>query len=336
MVSITKGIFRTALIGGLVLGGATLIVGPQRMAAGISQVQHTAIAWFDSNLDDPVVIREQLRRLEQDYPVRIREVQRSVSEVESHIRGLQQDNDVSNRVIGLAREDLSTLAGLVERARTVQNASYRGPDASPVLVQFDGRNLTVDQAYERGEHLKKTAIAHHDRIAANQRDLALLESQRERLVKQLGELKDEYANFQNEVWQIERQLAAKERNEQLIDWMQEREELFAESSEDRFDVSSLKQIKNRLDQEINETTAVLESMASREAGEDLVERAEQEIALEQYADTFNWDLDRELENRPMPALPVVITEDDLEHQKNSGGATATSSDAPRHASELDG
>lgn len=321
MVSITKSIFRTVLIGGLVLGGATLIVGPHRMTAGLAQVKHTAITWFDSNLDDPVVIREQLRRLEQEYPERIREMQRSVSEVEGHIAALKKDNEVSTRVIGLAREDLTTLASLVERARSVQNASFQyhngvTSSVTPVLVQFDGRNITVEQAYERGEHLKKTAIAHHDRLAANSRDLALLESQRERLVKQLTEIKDEYANFQSEVWQIERQLAAKERNEQLIEWMQDREELFAESAErDRFDVSSLKQIRGRLDQEINETTAVLESMSSREAGEDLVKRAEKEIALEQYADSFNWDLDRELESRPMPALPVVITTEDV--QKSS-------------------
>jgi len=63
MGATSRFIVRWGLIGGLAVGGVTLIVGPQRVLACFDQLQQEANTVIDSLVDDPIVLRRQLEDL---------------------------------------------------------------------------------------------------------------------------------------------------------------------------------------------------------------------------------------------------------------------------------
>src|SRR6185295_17592630 len=60
IMCITRSILRVGLVAALALGGLTLLVGKERVAAGISMVRGKAQAVVDRCVDDPVALRRQL------------------------------------------------------------------------------------------------------------------------------------------------------------------------------------------------------------------------------------------------------------------------------------
>ena len=57
-MSMTRCMFRWGLISTLALGGATLLVGPERMAAGLAHVRAKAQSVVDSASDNPMVLKK--------------------------------------------------------------------------------------------------------------------------------------------------------------------------------------------------------------------------------------------------------------------------------------
>ena len=57
MACITRCILRWGLISGLALGGATLLIGPERVGAGFHQLQSKARGVVDQYMDNPTAMR---------------------------------------------------------------------------------------------------------------------------------------------------------------------------------------------------------------------------------------------------------------------------------------
>jgi len=307
MASITKTLFRTAIIGGLAVGGLTLIVGPQRMCTGAAQVKYTLVSWFDQNVDDPIVIRQQLKKLQQQYPERIKKVRRALTAVDGDIAAIDREVEVASRVVNMAQGDLNTLASMVEEANVQLAADTMDRD---VVLKFHGNHLTLDQTYERANRIKQAAVNYQDRKVQGERELSLLENQRKRLSDQLAKLESEYAAFQSQVWQIERQIAAITRDKELVKMMEEREEVLDDNG--RFQINSLEQLTARLDSVRKEQQAILESYNEQFTEEDYVSVASGRLILEGIGDPFDWTLEEELNETPVaetfPIMPLVIDE----------------------------
>ncbi|MCC6908964.1 MAG: hypothetical protein IT430_13555 [Phycisphaerales bacterium] len=299
---IGKTIFRTALIGGLAVGGLTLLVGPQRVMAGAAQIQHHFISWFDSNVEDPTLIRYQLKQLQKEYPEKIRETIRNLAEIDAEIGAVQRDRDVAERMIATGQSDLASLRSLVDKASYVQQASYGD---RPVLVKFQGQHLSVEQAYSKAATIQQTAMNYSERLAVNERDLKLLLGQRDRMTAQLDELQNEYAQFQAKTAQIERQIASIERNESITKSLEEREEMLTDS--DRWNVCNLDQIVNRLSAVQSEQAAMLEALSKRAVERDYEKEALGRIALENIkADPFS--ITHSATKAAFPVAPIVVDE----------------------------
>ena len=311
MFCLTKTLFRTALIGGLAVGGLTLVVGPQRVSAGLAQIRGQLTGWFDEQLDDPVVVRQQIRELQKQYPMKIREVRRALAQIDAEINALNEDSDRAARVVTRAEGDLHTLKGLVEKANYVQQASYTEGENRPVLVSFQGRHITVDQAYGRAQSIKQAMVNFQERLSTNQRDLALLTGQRERVAGQLAELENEFRNFQAQAWHVERQAASIERNEALIEMMEEREDMIA--STEAWNVQTLDQLSNRLSTIQAEHEAILQSLSDRAMDRNYEQEAMGKAILEELeGDPFEPATDdaafERIQARNFPTLPIVVDE----------------------------
>lgn len=299
---IGKTIFRTALIGGLAVGGMTLLVGPQRVMAGGAQIQHFFTSWFDSNVEDPVVIRYQLKQLQKAYPEKIRETVRHLAEIDSEIAAVQRDRDVAQKMISTGQADLASLRSLVDKAGYVQQASYSD---RPVVIRFQGQHLTVEQAYSKAATVQQTAMNYSERLAVNERDMKLLLGQRERMASQLDQLQSEYAAFQAKTAQIERQIASIERNKSITNSLEEREDMLA--SNDRWNVANLDQIVNRLSAVQSEQQAMLEALSKRAVERDYEKEALGRIALDNLkADPFS--LAQPTSHVDFPNAPIVVDE----------------------------
>ncbi len=207
-MSITRCIFRWGLISTLALGGATLLIGPERVAAGLAHVRATAQSFVDTATDNPAVLRRQLVALAEEYPQRIAAVRGEIAEVNHQITQFDRDTEVAARVVAMTTEDLSELKTLITRAQ--------GVEGRPVFVRFEGVRFGMNQAYDEARRIQNVRTSYSDRLACNQQQLTVLDQQQARLVEILVKLEDEYGTFETQMWQLDRQIDAIARNARLI------------------------------------------------------------------------------------------------------------------------
>ena len=311
MGCITKTVFRTALIGGLAVGGLTLVAGPQRVAGGFAQIRHSVTSWFDDNMEDPVVLRQQLKRLQEEYPNRLRKITRSLAEVEGQIQQVEYYKDVSANAVKIAKNDLASLKGLVSTAQA-EFASYHRGNAGPraVLIRFQGSNLSIDQAYNRARRIKASAMTNQDKVASFERELEVLNTYRDRLVEQKDKLEKEYSTFQAQLWNIQRQIDQIERNESLIALMKECDSGLAEN--DKFKVRNLDELSNRLTGIQKAHDAELDTLSQGVMTDSYEDRARDAMRStgESFDDVFSWT-ERDgvqADQSTYPNVPVIVDE----------------------------
>ena len=313
MTCITKTLFRTAVIGGLALGGLTILVGPQRVVGGFAQVQHTVISWFDGNMEDPVLLRQQLKRLQQEYPDRLRKITRSLAEVEGQIKQVEYYKAVSSNAVTIAKNDLATLKGLVSTAQA-QFAAYDGSTPRAILIRFQGSNITINQAYERAQRIKSSAMNNQDKASHFDRELEVLNTYRGRLVQQKDKLTKEYSSFQNQLWTIQRQIDQIERNEDLIALMKDCNSGLAEN--DKFKIRNLDQLSNRLTAVQKENDAVLDSLSQQATTDSYEDQAKDAMRSGQsMQDVFTWDEPTTKADPSSFQTPLIIDQNTVKQQK---------------------
>ncbi|MDX9912152.1 MAG: hypothetical protein RBS39_10000 [Phycisphaerales bacterium] len=258
MCGIVRGTVRTALIVALVGGAAVVIAGPHRIHAMVHQARNSVNAAIDKTIDDPVALREQLRSLEAQYPERIGEVRGDLSEVSEQVASLERDLKVSQRVIELADADLGRIQGLLTRAEDARNTD----GFSVVKVSFDNRTLDLDDAYAEANRISQVRSAYATRSGELERDLGYLNQQQSRLGELLTTLETERAQFQAQLWQLDRQIDAISRNDRLIEVMQDREQTIEKHS--RYRVASLEQLQGRLAEIRTKQEATLEGLGRQQ------------------------------------------------------------------------
>ena len=273
MAGICKKIIRTAVIGSLVtgaaVGGTVLIAGPQRSAAIFDQVHETVVEKIDENINDPVALRAQLRDLASEYPERIKELRGDLAELQEQIRQLNREKKISERVVDLAKRDLNALAPSVASSG----------EGTLVSVNSNGRYATVEN--NRARHIRQTQAVYSSRAAEAAHDLVYLTQQEGRMVELLEQIEGEFANFQGQVWQLERQVDAIARNDRLIDLMADRQKTLDELS--RFEVISLDQMVSRLAEMRSRQEAELEMLATDRRRTDYESLARMDLVDEEEA-----------------------------------------------------
>ena len=239
-MSFTRSIIRWGLISGLALGGLTLLIGPHKVAAGLHQIRAKAQMVVDRALDEPAALRRQLEQMADQYPDRIATVRGELAEVEHQLAQFDRDSEIANRVVAMTTEDLTELKTLVVRAE----ADSTHP-ARVTFVRFNGVRFAVDQAYTEAQRINDVRLNYQDRAASNVQQTTMLAEQKARLVEICDRLESEYATFQTQMWQLDRQIDAIERNERLIEMTKELQATL--DSYDRWGkIGNLKQLQGKL------------------------------------------------------------------------------------------
>ena len=236
---VTKHIVRWGLISVVVVGATSLLIGPERVAAGFAQIRSMAGATIDDLVEDPVALRRQLEGLAEQYPQRIGEVRGELAEVEVQLRQIRHDSEVASRVIELAGDDLERIRERVVRANS------EAPSGRKVMVGTVSGRVEVDQARSEGRRIAGIRAAYLDRVVGNRHQESLLERQRQRLQEILAGLESEYGEFESKLWQLDRQIDSIERNDRLIAMTREQQAMLADF-EKLGKVGNLRQLEAKL------------------------------------------------------------------------------------------
>lgn len=302
MCGIVKTVTRVGVIGALATGGLVLLAGPERVAAAFTQARSAINTRIDERITDPVALRAQLRDLESQYPARIAQVRSDLAELQQHVAQLERERTVTGRVVELVSADVDTLQSLCARAEEARTETATLGDPRTVEIVFDGRRLSMDGAYAKVGELDATREAYTQRQSDIERDLGYLATQSERLTSLLARLESERAEFQSQLWQLDRQVDSIARNERMIQVLSRRQHAIDEQS--RYRAASLDQLHARLADLRARQEAQLAGFAAQES-------------RTSYEDRAKVDLDRRvrpgagLRQTPPPApRPIEIRPDD--------------------------
>lgn len=261
------------LLGIALAGGTYMIAGPARTQAVLGKVQSDLREKIDRAIDDPTALRARLGQLEREYPERIAQVRGDLAELEEQIRQLRREEAISARVVELVDQDLARLEPQVQEAGA---ALARTGEVRAALVRFDDQVYGLERASAKLTQLRQTRVAHQSRAADAAHDLTYLEQQAVRLRQLADQLEAERAQFQMQLWQLERQVDSIARNQRLIALLEKRNRTLEECS--RFDVVSLDQVTAKLSQLRQRQEAQLDVLANhpRQSGYEEAARLELE------------------------------------------------------------
>lgn len=270
-MALMKGIIRFGIIGALALGTGAVVAewaSPGSVHAMAGQAKSAVTRVIDDNIDDPIALRAQIRDLEAEYPGKIADVRSDLTDVQEQIAQLEHQMAVSQKVVTLTQSDLSTLDNTIEHARAVQTANQ----GSIVKIAWENGSIRLPDAYGKRNQIEQTRSFHATRVADLQKDLGYLEQQEQQLSTLLTRLENERAEFQAQLFQLDAQVDAIDRNERLITTIEKRQETIDQHT--RYQAHSLDQLHRRLANIRTQQQARLDSITNATQARDYESEAE--------------------------------------------------------------
>ena len=323
MAGIVKRVIQTGVILGLVGGVATAamvgVAGGPRTCALFSQAKNAVTHRIDRNITDPVALRTQLRDLEAQYPQRIREVRGDLAELREQMAQLERELAVSERVVSIADRHHDQLASALTRAgdARIQNVSYSGGVEPEFVIVFEDERLSEDAARTRLDHIIATRNAYAGRAADMTKHMGYLKQQEARLAGLLDKLETERAQFQAQLWDLDRQVDAIARNDRMIEIMQKRQDCIDEQS--RYRAASLDQLRSKLAELRAEQESRLESLAGDQTRTNYEEQAKLELDRETGSRELNVE-----RIEPAPVRKVIEIKPDADSTEDESTDDTTS------------
>jgi hypothetical protein len=279
MGTTSRFIVRWGLIGGLAIGGITLLVGPQRVMACIDQIRKEANSAVENLVDDPVALRRQLDDLAREYPSRIAQARGEIARLDQQLEQFERDERIAIRVVELTTEDLEVLRGLVEGAEVTVNQNGSGS------VFFEGVRYDLDGAYAEGRRIRTVKANYQDRLASDRRQMELMGEQRVRLVSILEKIEHEHETYRAQLWQLDREIDAIERNDHIIAMVEQQQETL--SGFDRLgSAGNLDQVRSRLAEIRTVQESTILALTDSGTGADYETRARFDTSGELLEDPF--------------------------------------------------
>jgi chromosome segregation ATPase len=243
MAGIVKTMVRLGVIGTAVGAGAVVVAGPDRVMNMVHQARAHVNEAIDANIDNPIALRNQLRKLEREYPQRIAEVQSELGAVTTQIVQLQDEYERALLKVDLASADLEGIQGLIEQGEQarVENASY-----SVIKIRFDGQSLDMDGAYAKANRISQLRSAFSSHAADIERDIGILTQQHEQLTTLLDQLQSERAEFQTKLWQTENEIDAIARNDRLIEMLETRQKRLDQFDSPYGGIATVQQLNTKM------------------------------------------------------------------------------------------
>ena len=280
MGATTRFIVRWGLIWGLAIGGVTLLVGPQRVIACFDQLRQEATTIVDGIVDDPVALRRQLDDLAREYPQRIAEITGEVSKIDQQLIQFERDESIARNVVKLTTQDLESLKDLVRLAEQEE-----GIGETSVSFWFEGVRFDLESAYTKARRIRTVRANYEDRLAADRRQMELMHEQRDRLSVILEKIKHEHEQYRSQLWQLDREIDAIERNDHIIAMVERQQNTL--SNFDRFGSgNNLDQVRSKLAEIRTVQESAILALTETGGGSDYETRARFAMSESSYENPF--------------------------------------------------
>lgn len=239
---VTKTVVRAGLVTALAGGVAVAVAGPDTVRAFLHQARGNVQTAIGSQISDPVALRSQMQSLAEQYPARIAEVKGDLAELNEQITQLQREQSVARKVVAMADADLSGMRDVLARAEAAKIEA----GTSLVRVRFEDEKspMSLDDAYGKANRVTQLRNAYATKVGDVDRDLGYLSQQKERLENLLTQLSTEHTEFQSQLFSLNQQVEAIQRNDRMIDMMEKRQASMDKHS--RYRASSIDDVKGRL------------------------------------------------------------------------------------------
>jgi hypothetical protein len=290
----------TALAGGVLVA----VAGPQRVGVLLDQTRGNIVSVIDDNIDDPILLRAQIKKLEAQYPGKIAEVRSDLAEVQTQIAQLQREQQIANKVVALASGDLEVVDSQIAQARVTQSAN---PGAI-VRISFNNKPVDLNDAYEKRQQIEQTKNLYASRAQDLKVDLGYLHDQETQLADLHERLTTEQSEFQAKLFQLDAQIDTIARNDRLIDMMEDRQATIDEHS--RFRTNSLEQLDSRLSKIRTEQRARLDAISRKDSVYDIEKEAT--YLIDQEGRVQNFESAPQLQIEP---TVIEITPQDAQPSK---------------------
>ena len=284
--TVVRGVVITALAGGVLVA----VAGPQRAHAVFNQTRGVITTVIDDNIQDPILLRAQVKKLEAQYPGKIAEVRSDLSEVQTQIAQLEREMQIATKVISLASNDLNIVDTQIAQARVAQSAN---PGAI-VRISFNNKPVDLDNAYAKRQEIERTQGLYANRATDLNIDLGYLNDQESQLADLLDRLVGEQSEFQAKLYQLDAQIDTIARNDRLIEMMEDRQDTIDAHS--RFQANSLDQLNGRLSNIRTEQRARLEAISNRDNSRSYVDEAQ--YLIDQEGNIQNFESHEEFQIEP--------------------------------------
>ena len=280
MGATSRFIVRWGIIGGLAVGGITLLVGPQRVMACIDQLRQEANTVVENLVEDPVALRRQLDDLVRQYPKKIAEIRGEIARLDQQLEQFIRDERIAIRVVELTTLDLEELRELVDDAQST--TTLRGTSS----IRFEGVRYDLDSAYSEGRRIRTVKANYEDRLASDRRQMGLMGEQKTRLVSILEKIEQEHETYRSQLWQLDREIDAIERNDHIIAMVEEQQETL--SGFDRLgSVGNLDQVRSRLAEIRTVQESTILALTDMGTGSDYETRARFDTSDELFENPFH-------------------------------------------------
>ncbi len=239
---ITKTVVRAGLITAVAGGVAVAVAGPDTVRAFLKQARSNAQEALGKAISDPVALRAQMQSLAEQYPQRIAEVRGDLGELTEQIAQLEREQAVARKVVAMADADLDGMKSVLARAEAARETG----EAQVVRVRFDESRSAcpIDEAYAKANRVTQLRNAYNQKASDIDRDLGYLNQQKERLTAMLDQLNTEHTEFQSQLFGLNQQVEAIQRNDRMIDLMEKRQSQIDHHG--RYRAASIDQVKTRL------------------------------------------------------------------------------------------
>ncbi|MEQ8764326.1 MAG: hypothetical protein RL885_10395 [Planctomycetota bacterium] len=258
MWGFTKTIVKVGLIGLVVGGAATAILGKHRVSKAFHAVKDGVCRSVDGIVPEGQALHADMEELKDEYPRRIAELEAMLQDIDAEIMKQTDQVELYGNVVAMVETDLDNLQPQLEA----------GDVAS---INFRGGHYTVRDAQRKGNELLDVRDDYQRRLNSGQQSLDLLRTESEGIRTELGKLRYEYEEFLDRYHQLQREIEMIKTTDKLIELAERRQRLYGIDNSDR--LANLASIEKKISQRRSEQMEKMKAYGTTTTAKDYETRA---------------------------------------------------------------
>ena len=180
-----------------------------------------------------------------------------------------------------------------------------GVRGSTPSLRFEGVRYDLQDAYTEGRRIRTVRANYEDRLASDRRQMGLLNEQGDRLGDVLENIEQEYETYRTQMWQLDREIDAIERNDHIIAMVEKQHETL--TGFDRVgNPGNLDQVRSKLAEIRTVQESTILALTETGAGSDYETRARFDTSDQIFENPFTQTVEQSVEEPELNTGPYAL------------------------------